>query len=236
MNNQIATISFTAYSSIYLLLLLFERNEIAIYLKPGLEPFLIYIVYAFHNFPTKKILLSALIVSWLGDLILMYDPNSKTTFLMGLGVFFITHIIYTFLFNKQPITEKFKFSFVFLLGIAVVSIHLIVLLLLLLPNLQYLKIPVIVYALSLSMMLISALKGSLHWNNNFNLHVLLGAFIFAFSDSINAINLFYIEIPNAFFWQELCYLLAQFLITIGILSLNQQKPATSYFENSGFYN
>lgn len=223
MKNQIATYSFIVYSSIYLFLILFDRNDFACYMKPGLELFLIYIVYKHEKFPTKKILLSALCFSWIGDIILIFNTESKTTFMLGLSIFLITHIIYIVLFNKQSRAEKFKLNLIFLIGIGVVAIHLIAILSLLLPYLNDMKIPVVIYALTLSIMMLSAFKGSLDWKNNINMNVLIGAFAFAFSDSINAINIFYTDIDNAFFWQESGYLVAQFLITIGILSINKEN-------------
>ena len=227
MRNKLASNSFIIFSVIYLLLILFGREDIAWFIKPSLQLFLVWLVYTFEDFPTKKILLAALAFSWIGAINEMFNGNPKLTFILGICIFLATHIFYIILFTKQPKTEKFRFSFIFLIGIGVVLIHLLVMLSLLLPNLGNSKIPVIIYAFTLSTMLISAFKGSLHWENPANMNILLGAFIFAFSDSINALNLFYTDIPKASFWIEFSYLAAQFLIVSGILCLNKQKTASS---------
>lgn len=232
MKNKIASYSYIAISVIYLILIFFERKDLAWYLKPISQLFLIFLVYTFENFPTKKILLTALAFSWIGDVIQTFDSNSKMNFILGLFAYLITHFFYIILFNKQPKTEKFKFSFIFIIGIGVILIHLLAMLSLLLPNLGDLKILVIIYSLTLSTMLLFAFKGSLDWQNPSNMNILFGAFIFAFSDSINALNLFYAEIPNASFWVEISYLVAQFLITTGILCLNKQKKTYPFMENA----
>ena len=109
------------------------------------------------------------------------------------------------------------------MGIGVVLVYLTTMLTLLLPSLGELKIPVVVYALTISTMLLFAFKGSLHWQNPANIFILVGAIFFVASDSILAINKFYTTLPLSSFWIMTTYLVAQFCITSGILCLNQKK-------------
>lgn len=223
MKNKLASKSFIAFSVVYLLIILFGRDDIAWFLKPFLLPFLLYLVYSFGNFPTKNILLTALLFSWIGDIILMFADKGELYFIFGLVAFLVSHIIYIVVFNKQLKTEFYKNKFFFLMGVGVILVYLITMLSLLLPSLGELKIPVVVYALTISTMLLFAFKGSLYWRNPANIYILMGAIFFVVSDSILAINKFYTTLPLSSFWIMATYLMAQFCITSGILCLNQKK-------------
>jgi uncharacterized membrane protein YhhN len=204
-------------------MILFWQEDFAWYLKPFLLPILMYWVYNFDTFKTKNLLLTALFFSWVGDIILMYADKGELYFIFGLVAFLISHIVYIALFNRQLKTENNKNKLIFLMGIGVILTYLSAMLLLLLPSLGDLKIPVIIYAIVISTMLLFAFKGSLHWQNPANIFILLGAIIFVASDSILAINKFYVALPNASFWIMITYLVAQFCITSGVLCLNKKK-------------
>jgi uncharacterized membrane protein YhhN len=223
MKNKLASKSYIAFSVVYLLIILLGREEIAWFLKPFLLPFLLFLVYTFENFPTKNILLAALLFSWIGDIILMFADKGELYFIFGLVAFLLSHIVYIVVFKKQLKTENQTNKFVFLAGIGVVLVYLITMLTLLLPSLGELKIPVVVYAMTISTMLLFAFKGSLYWQNQANIFILVGAIFFVASDSILAINKFYAPLPLASFWIMITYLTAQFCITFGILRLNKKK-------------
>ena len=91
------------------------------------------------------------------------------------------------------------------------------------PKLGPLKIPVLVYAIVITIMLYFAFKGSLKWNNNAGNSVLLGALFFVSSDSILAFNKFYSPIPLNSFLIMATYIAAQYFIVNGILNLNEKK-------------
>jgi uncharacterized membrane protein YhhN len=93
---------------------------------------------------------------------------------------------------------------------------------LLLPTLGVLKVPVSIYALTISIMVVMALKGAFSWRDNSKYIVLIGAVFFVTSDSVLAINKFYTSIDLASFWLMLTYLMAQFCITYGIFKLNRK--------------
>jgi uncharacterized membrane protein YhhN len=93
---------------------------------------------------------------------------------------------------------------------------------LLFPTLGDLKIPVSVYAATISFMLIMALKGYLTWENHARYYILIGAISFVTSDSLLAIDKFHSPIPNNSFWIMITYLLAQGFITFGILKINER--------------
>ena len=93
--------------------------------------------------------------------------------------------------------------------------------------------PVGIYAMTISIMLVIAFKGTFNWQNNAKYIILIGAVFFVTSDSILAINKFNAPIPLASFWIMLTYLIAQFSITFGILKLNQKNYILIC---KGFYN
>jgi uncharacterized membrane protein YhhN len=93
----------------------------------------------------------------------------------------------------------------------------------LLPTLGDLTLPVFVYALVISTMLLFALKGFLNWEKTGSWYILIGAISFVTSDSILAFNKFHTPIVLSSFLIMITYLVAQYLIVVGILKLNQKK-------------
>lgn len=212
---------FAGISVFYLILLFIGQDEIAWYLKPILLPFLILETYSSENFKTKNLLLTALVFSWIGDIILMFADKGELYFIFGLVSFLIAHIIFILLFTKQE-KENTSTNKLFWVGLIIVGIYLFGMLSLLYPSLGDLKIPVTVYAITISTMLLMAIKGYFNWSKPSNLTVLLGALIFVSSDSILAINKFHSELPKSGFLIMITYIVAQFLITKGILNLNKK--------------
>lgn len=214
---------FVIISTIYLVLAFLGKDNVTWFLKPFLLPFLIIATQRAAGFETKKWLLSALIFSWIGDVILMFADKGELYFIFGLVSFLIAHILFIILFVKQKSEGKTPNKIIFGFGLLLVSIYLSSMLWLLFPSLGDLKIPVSVYALTISFMLVMAIRGGLTWKNPMNLLILNGAIAFVTSDSILAINKFYSPLPNANFLIMSTYLIAQYLITFGILKMNQKK-------------
>jgi uncharacterized membrane protein YhhN len=221
-----STLSFKAYigiSFLYLLIIVLGREDIAWFLKPFLIPFLLLAVYFCGDFPSKKFLSVALTFSWMGDVILMFADKGEIYFMLGLAAFLISHIAYIILFSKQLRINSFRNKAIFWVGITAIIVYLIVMLLLLSPTLGDLKVPVFIYAIVLSTMLLFAFKGYLKWSKPASTYILLGAVIFVSSDSILAFNKFYEPIPFGSFLIMATYIIAQYLIVVGILKLNKKK-------------
>ncbi|WP_029269507.1 lysoplasmalogenase [Flavobacterium sp. KJJ] len=214
---------FSALSLFYLIILLVGYENLDLFLKPILIPLLAFGVYFYPKFPSKKTLLVSLFFSWVGDVILLFADIAEIYFILGLVAFLISHIMYCALFNKQ-IKGKFKRNtVVFGIGSILIALYLVGMLCLLLPSLGELRIPVIVYATVISIMLIFAFNGFLIWEKPGNFYIFLGAIVFVVSDSILAINKFYSSIEKSSFFIMLTYLVAQYLIVNGILKLNLKK-------------
>ncbi|MFV8270041.1 lysoplasmalogenase [Flavobacterium sp. GT2N3] len=223
MKSNLILKNFIGFSLVYLLIILFGSEEIAWFLKPFLMPFLILAVYVHERFITKKILLTALTLSWIGDVILLIPDQGEIYFTAGLIAFLFSHISYIILFSKQLKIYLKKSKIIFWVGFTAITFYLIVMVLILLPSLGNLKIPVFVYALTISIMLLFALKGFLNWQKPARIYILIGALIFAASDSILAFDKFYAPLQNSSFLIMATYLTAQYLIVTGILKLNKKN-------------
>jgi uncharacterized membrane protein YhhN len=214
---------FLVFGIVYFILSLTGNDTLTWYLKPFLLPFLFYAVVKSESFETKKWLLFALFFSWIGDCILLFADKGELFFIFGLIAFLIAHILFIRLFFRQKSENRHIKNPLFWIGFIGIIIYLRSMLSLLLPTLGDLKVPVSFYAMTISIMLIIALKGAINWETNSKYVVFIGAFLFVTSDSILAIDKFHFPIPLASFWIMLTYLIAQFCITYGILKLNQKK-------------
>lgn len=223
MKNELLLKSYIGTSAVYLLIILLGQEQIAWFLKPFLLPFLLLAVYFSGNFPSKKFLLIALVFSWIGDIILLFADRHELFFIVGLIAFLISHIVYILLFNKQLKYKNRKNKAIFWIGVTCIIVYLFTMISILLPSLGDLTIPVFVYALVISTMLLFALKGFLNWEEPGNWYILIGAIAFISSDSILAFNKFYDPIVLSSFLIMITYLLAQYLIVVGILKLNKKK-------------
>lgn len=229
--------TYLVFGIVYSILLLTGNDTLTWYLKPLLLPFLFYAVVKNEPFDTKKWLLFAILFSWIGDCILLFADKGELFFIFGLVVFLIAHILFIRLFFRQTRTDRRTVSSktkiksknkhsknpLFWIGFIGIIAYLVCMLVFLFPTLGKLKFPVGIYAMTISIMLVMALKGAFNWVNNSKYLVLVGAIFFVTSDSILAFNKFHAPIPLATFWIMLTYLIAQFCITYGILKLNQKK-------------
>ena len=223
MKNKIALYVYLGFSLIYLTITALNLEEIARVLKPFLLPILLIAVYFSNRFSSKKILLSALTFSWIGDIVLLFANQGELYFIVGLVAFLISHVFYIVLFNKQTVTKSISNKISFGAGIGLILLYFFGMITTLGPKLGPLTVPVVVYAVVISSMLYFVLKGSYQWNAIPYQSVLVGALFFIASDSILAFNKFYQSIPYASFLIMITYLAAQYGIVRGILNLNQKK-------------
>lgn len=223
MKNKLYLSIYLVISAIYLLITAFNQEEMVRVVKPFLLPILLVAVYYTENFSTKKILLTALTFSWIGDVILLFADRGEIYFILGLVAFLLSHIFYIVLFNKQTISKTISNKLSFGAGIGLIVIYFSMMITTLGPKLGSLTVPVVIYAIVISTMLYFALKGSFQWKAIPYHSVLIGAVLFISSDSILAFNKFYEPIPAASLLIMVTYLLAQYGIVKGILHLNQKK-------------
>lgn len=219
MTKKTALIVFLIFSLLYLGLVLIEFETITWWLKPFIIPLLSISVFLSGKMEFKPLLISALFFSWVGDVVLLFANQGVIYFIIGLVSFLIAHLFYIVLFSKLQKVTTIKYK----RFIPLVLLYLFGLLSFLWEKLGGMKIPVIIYALVISTMLLVAIKGYFTWNSKSGKLLLIGAVFFVLSDSILAINKFYMPIYLSSFWIMFTYITAQFLIVKGVLNLNTRQ-------------
>jgi uncharacterized membrane protein YhhN len=198
------------------LISIYFESEISRYFtKPLLMPLLVfYFVLATGSISSslKKWLILALLFSWAGDVLLMFEPMNRLFFIFGLAAFLIAHIFYIILFDLIRVKERVRQSLLPLLPIA---LYYLVLIGLLQPHLAEMKKPVNIYGLIICIMLSFAIDLWRIKDRKVSFFIITGAFLFIVSDSLLAINKFYNSFEFAGIAIMLTYGIAQLLITVG---------------------
>jgi len=164
----------------------------------------------------------ALVFSWVGDVLLMFVEFNKLYFIGGLLAFLICHILYILAFSKsvegqESYIKKRPLStlpFIIIGTFLYYSLY---------PNLDELKVPVLLYTSVIILMVIFSLNRIENVSMKSFRLVYYGAIIFMISDAVLAINKFLSPIENADIMIMATYILAQFLIVEGIISQAKQK-------------
>jgi uncharacterized membrane protein YhhN len=191
-------------------------NETIRYItKPLLMPLLVvYFITNAKPFASalKKWIVLALLFSWLGDLILMFESANGNFFIFGLVAFLLAHIFYILFYENVIRVENVKKNYLWFIP---VLIYYGVLIYVLSPHLGDMKLPVRIYGIVISYMLIQALQaGSIKYTAA-ALLMIVGAVLFITSDSILALNKFYRPFEYADILIMITYGFAQLLITMG---------------------
>lgn len=164
-----------------------------------------------------KSILSALIFSWIGDILLMWSH----LFVYGLGSFLMAHVCYIIGFRLAQKSESkihqvdFVRTFFFNLPIymvAAITFYLIN------PNLGNMKIPVIAYLIVIVSMVTTARERFKKCDPSSFWQVFIGALLFFISDGIIALSKFYKAFPESGVLIMGTYATAQLLIVMGIRS------------------
>jgi uncharacterized membrane protein YhhN len=193
-------------------------NGLGLFTKPLLMPALaVWFLFSSKDHSVSRYyIVFALLFSWIGDILLMMEDKGPLYFIAGLVSFLAAHIIYIFFFlrARKSMPDKKPWNF-FLM--ASVGLYAAAFFSLLYPYLGNLKLPVLVYALTISVMLICALH-TVTLNNKITAYWWLsGAILFILSDSLLAFNKYYSHFPVAGLAIMLTYGLAQFAIVNGTL-------------------
>ena len=197
-------------------------NEIAqVISKPLLIIVLIiYFSVATEKHKLKKWIFSALSFSWLGDILLMFQSQDSLFFLSGLSAFLIAHIFYIFFFHRVRIAESVKGRWWLIL---IVGIYYTSLIIILSPYLSDMKLPVKIYGIVISFMLLLAMHMSFIKNKKAGILMMTGALLFVISDSLLAINKFYQSFESAGIMVMLTYGLAQLFIIEGAIQYIRKR-------------
>jgi len=135
-------------------------------------------------------------------------------FIFGLVAFLIAHIFYILFYENILKLENLKKNYWLFIP---VLIYYVALIYLLSPHLGEMKLPVRVYGVVISYMLIQALQITRIKNRAASAMMIIGAILFIASDSVLAMNKFYQPFELAGIAIMLTYGMAQFLITVGAI-------------------
>ena len=160
----------------------------------------------------KKWIVLALGFSWAGDILLMFQQKDPLFFLLGLSSFLVAHLFYILFFHRVRVREKVKGNVWLLL---IVAVYYVALIAFLSPYLGDMKLPVRIYGIVISFMLMLALHMFLIKQKVVGKLMVAGAVLFIMSDSILAINKFYHPFEVAGLAIMLTYGMAQLFIIEG---------------------
>ncbi len=160
----------------------------------------------------KDAVLMGLFFSWIGDILLQHDIY----FIPGLISFLTAHIFYIFFFASTQSANTSFFKLRPVMIIAVIA-YLIELMHLLWPHLGGMKIPVLLYGITISTMLSAAFWQYQKLDNTTALYLIIGAGFFVGSDSILALNKFKKQFDWAGIYIMSTYILAQLFIVLGAI-------------------
>jgi len=160
---------------------------------------------------------AALIASLLGDILLI--PQGDNFFLLGLASFFVVHICYiTLLFNVAQ--RKFYFNVINIVAISLITILIASLLTLLWSTMSYLRIPILIYSITIGLMALLAINSASSPVVSFDKATLLtsGSLLFIISDASLGLHKFlHLESVLSHIFVMLTYGLAQLLLVKGFL-------------------
>src|SRR5258706_14340205 len=166
----------------------------------------------------NKTFLFALIFCWVGDVFLLFDQYNELFFMAGLGSFLIAHILLILSYRQHVLaddgtkgTQRIRLSFpVILAGSGLVVV--------LYPTLGDLKIPVMIYALALTLMVLQSIFRLGRTSSKSFWLVFFGAIFFMLSDSLLAINKFYhpVSFPGVCIMST--YIAAVYLLAQGVIA------------------
>lgn len=180
--------------------------------------------YWFNTNNRSTLFLVALFFCWVGDVLLMFQSSHELFFMGGLGAFLTGHVLYILTYQQHRSSEgegllgpqRIRFSLpIILAGTGLVVI--------LYPVLGGLKIPVMIYALVITVMTLQALFRFGFTTTSSFVTVFIGAILFMISDSVLAFNKFVGAVPAAGAIIMLTYCVAQFMIVQGILNHANSK-------------
>ena len=171
-----------------------------------------------HELVSTSVLL-AVIFSCTGDTLLMFQEGDGIFFMVGLGAFLVAHIFYILAYRQHQSSDtsnelqglqKIRYAFpIILSGTGLVVV--------LFDRLGGMKIPVLIYSIVLTGMVLAALFRFGKTSASSFALVFGGAILFMISDSLIAINKFLEPLPAAGIWIMVTYTAAQYLIVTGLL-------------------
>jgi len=169
-----------------------------------------------------RLVMSGLGFAWIGDISLLFLNEQKNFlistddyFILGFIALLLTQLLYIMAFNlpkgKNTIFSTRIYQTLIVLAYGCILIWYLY------YSLGDMKVPVILYAIIILSMLLSALNRYGKVNGVSYMFVVIGAIMFVLSDSMIAINKFHIKFDFARTLIMITYLAAQYLIVLGCI-------------------
>ena len=184
----------------------FDKILVVYFAKPLLMITLFWYYYVNAKI-LNKLFIAGIAFSFLGDVLLL--GKGEIYFILGLLFFLIAHLFYIIMVVKN--LRKVVFSKLTVASIPYLLIF-IMLLSILYKGLGVMKIPVIVYAMTISVLGTVSLLLYLQNKNKTSLTLVVGVLIFIASDAVLALNLFYEKQSFYPLLIMITYVMAQYLI------------------------
>jgi uncharacterized membrane protein YhhN len=202
-----------------------DNQTLRYFTKPLIIPLLAFI-YLSYQHPRKPLfkdyILLGLLFSWVGD-VLLQMPN---LFVPGLLSFLTAHIFYIIYFAKTKSDQHSFFKLRPIMLIAVMA-YLVEFIYILWPTLGPMRIPVLIYGVTISTMLSAALWQYQKLENKTALYFIIGATLFVTSDSLLALNMFKENFSMAGILIMSTYILAQLFIVLGAIRVQLHSQDNS---------
>lgn len=206
MVKKIALFAFILVSVLDLLGIIFKIESLLYVFKPFVMLALLFL-YTSSVSDINKWYSTALIFSFFGDVFLMY--SGQLPFKIGLISFLIAHILFI-----RIVTQRIKkVSFLSILTAVIpFAVFLSLLIYTIKDSLGELLVPVIIYGFTISMFGVVSLINYVETKSAKSIWMLIGAIVFMISDTLLAINKFYL--PKEIFGVLIMgtYIIAQYLI------------------------
>ena len=195
------------------------------------KPFLIPILAIYFYLNTKEVtipykkslinfILTALFLAWLGDVFLLFQAQNPLFFMLGLGSFLISHILYILTFKKSIQNKELGETKTLLIrAIPFIGTFILMFTFLYKSLDTVMLVAVPIYMLVIVTMAFMAMERTGKVLKASAEYVFFGAFLFMVSDSLLAIDIFVktLTIPFAPVFVMLTYVAAQTLIVYGMM-------------------
>ena len=217
MNKKLSLVAFFMFCLMDVLGIYLEK-QIIIYIAKPMLMVTLYWYYYLNKKTVNNFYVLGLFFSFFGDVFLL--GSGTLYFIIGLLFFLIAHVFYISMVFK--LLNKIKWTEVLLSSLLFVTFFFLIIYKLY-DGLGDLRIPVIIYAFTISIFGTISMIHYLQRKNKTSIILLMGVIFFIISDTILALNLFHVK--QSFYPMSIMitYILAQYLICRFVLKLNKLK-------------
>lgn len=189
-----------------------------LFLKASLMPIILIMLILNLNISENRfhvMMAAAFVFSCAGDVFLQLNSPGADLFISGLVSFLLAQLMYMVVFFKMPGKNNFLIHRWYL--IIPVAVYGVLLISFLYNDLGEMKMPVIIYASVILLMLSAAINRFFKTDRSSYFLVLSGAVLFVLSDSIIAVDKFSRHFESSTIIIMSAYIIAQFLIAAGYI-------------------